>query len=142
MFLQVLGNVEVGVHAGFEDGDAADLGQLRGVRLVVEGAGDEDVEVGVGGFAGGGDEVRARDGAELGADEDGGALFAAGALASFKVKAHGADVLARPRGERGEGDLVLFVGLLDAGDAEGFEDHRGEIAFGVVAGLAIGDAID
>ena len=57
--LQVLGHVKVGVHAGFENGDAADLRQLRGVRFVVEGAGDEDVEVGVGGFAGGGDEVGA-----------------------------------------------------------------------------------
>ena len=73
--LQVVGHVEVGVHAGLEDRDAAELGELGGVGLVVEGAGDEDVERGVGGRAGGGDEVHAVDGAELGADEYGAAFI-------------------------------------------------------------------
>ena len=73
--LQVLGHVQVGVHAGLEHGDAAELAELGGVRLVVEGAGDQHIEAGVARLAGGGDEVGALDGAELGADEDGGALL-------------------------------------------------------------------
>jgi len=52
-FLEVGGHVEVGVHAGFEDGDAAEFGEVGAVGVEVEGAGDKDVEFGVGGFAGG-----------------------------------------------------------------------------------------
>ena len=52
--LEVVGHVQVGVHAGLEDRDAAELVEFGGVGLVVEGAGDEHVETGVGGFAGSG----------------------------------------------------------------------------------------
>ena len=67
-----------------------------GVGLVVEGAGDQDVEVGVAGLAGGGDEIGAGDGAELRADEDGGALLGV----AFHVAAFGADQIAGPGRER------------------------------------------
>ena len=55
--LQVVGHVEIGVHARLEHRDAAQLVELSGVGLVVEGAGDEHVEPGVARFARGGDEV-------------------------------------------------------------------------------------
>jgi hypothetical protein len=55
--LQVLGHVQVGVHPGLEHRDAAEFAELRGVGLVVEGAGDHDVEVSVAGLAGGGDQI-------------------------------------------------------------------------------------
>jgi hypothetical protein len=74
VFFQVFGHVKVGVHAGLQDGDAAEFVELGGMGVEVEGAGDEDVEAGVGGFAGGGDEVGAGDGAELRADQDCGAF--------------------------------------------------------------------
>ena len=45
--LQVVGHVEVGVHARLEDRDAAERFELRRVGVVVEGAGDQDVEAGV-----------------------------------------------------------------------------------------------
>jgi hypothetical protein len=73
--LEIFGHVQVGVHARLEHGDAAQLAELRGVRLVVEGAGDEDIEAGIAGLTRGGDEVGALYGTELGSDEDGGALF-------------------------------------------------------------------
>ena len=41
---QIVGHVEVGVHAGFEYLDAAQPGKFGGVCVVVEGAGDENVE--------------------------------------------------------------------------------------------------
>ena len=56
--LEVAAHVQVGVHARLEHRDAAELAELAGVRLVVEGAGDEDVEAGVAGLARGLDEVR------------------------------------------------------------------------------------
>ena len=68
--LQVVGHVEVGVHARLQHGDAAELAELRGVGVVVEGAGDQHVEVGVGGLAHRRHEIGAGDGAELRADED------------------------------------------------------------------------
>ena len=68
--------MQVGVHAGLEHGNTAELGELRGVGLVVEGAGDQHVEPGIARLARSRDEVGTLDGAELGTDEDGGALFA------------------------------------------------------------------
>ena len=41
---QIVGHVEVGVHPGLEHLDAAQPGKLGGVCVVVEGAGDENVE--------------------------------------------------------------------------------------------------
>jgi len=75
---QVAGHVQVGVHAGLEDGDAAEFFEFRGVGVVVEGAGDEHIETGVARLAGGGHQVGTGDGAEFGADEDGGAVFVSG----------------------------------------------------------------
>ena len=97
--------------------------ELGGVGVVVEGAGDQHVEAGVAGLAGGGDQVGAGDGAELGADEDGGALLGAGLLVAFEVAAFGADEVAGPGGERGEGDPVFLVGLLHAGGLQVLQDH-------------------
>ena len=57
--LEVVGHVQVGVHARLEHGDAAELVELGGVRLVVEGAGDQHVEAGVARLARGRDEVGA-----------------------------------------------------------------------------------
>jgi hypothetical protein len=57
--LEVFGHVQVGVHAGLEHGDAAELVELGGVRVVVEGAGDEHVEIGIAGLAGGFHQVGA-----------------------------------------------------------------------------------
>ena len=42
--LEIVGHVEVGVHACLEDGNAAQFAELRGVGVVVEGTGDQDVE--------------------------------------------------------------------------------------------------
>ncbi len=70
--------MQVGVHARLEHRDAAELVELGGVGVVVEGAGDQHVEAGVAGLAGGGHQVGAGDGAELGADEDGRAPLGAG----------------------------------------------------------------
>jgi hypothetical protein len=62
----VVGSEEVGV---------ADEEAFLVVVGVDEPAGDEHVESAIAGLAGGGDEVGALDGAELGTDEDGGAFF-------------------------------------------------------------------
>ena len=63
-----------------EHRDAPQPLELGGVGVVVEGAGDKHVELGVGGLAGGFHQVGARHGAKLGADEDGRALLFAGDL--------------------------------------------------------------
>ena len=136
--LEVVGHVQVGVHARLEHGDAAELVELRGVRLVVEGAGDQHVEAGIAGLAGGGDEVGALDGAELRADEDGGALLGV----AFHVAAFGADQIAGPGRERGEGDLVLLVRLLHAGGLEVLQDHLGEGLLRSVFGAVFFEAVD
>ena len=128
--LQVVGHVQVGVHARLEHRDAAELAELGGVRLVVEGAGDQHVEPGVARLAGGRDEVGPLDGAELGADEDGGALLGV----ALEVAALGADQLAGPGRERGEGDPVLLVRLLDAGGLQVLQDHLREGLSGSVLG--------
>ena len=60
--LQIVGHVQVGVHARLEHGDAAELVELRGMGVVVEGAGDEHVEVGIAGLARGGQPFKQLDG--------------------------------------------------------------------------------
>ena len=60
------------------------------MRLVVEGAGDQYVKAGVGGLAGGFDQISALDGTESRADEDGGAFLGF----AFPVASLGADQFA------------------------------------------------
>ena len=117
--LELAAHVQVGVHARLEHRDASELAELAGVRLVVEGAGDEDVEAGIAGLARGLDEVRPLHGAELRADEDGGPLLDV-ALAIASLRAHH---LAGPRRERREGDPAFLVRLLDTGRVKVLEDH-------------------
>ena len=57
--LEVVGHVEVGVHSCFEHRDSTEFVEFGGVCVVVEGAGDEHIEICVSGFAGGGDEIGA-----------------------------------------------------------------------------------
>ena len=133
--LEVVGHVQVGVHARLEDGDAAEFVEFAGVGVVVEGTGDEHVEACVGGLSGGGDQIGAGDGAEFGADENGGAALGAAPIRSggFQIVAVGADQIARPGGQGGEVDLAVLVGLLHSGGFEVFENDLGEVAFLAVA---------
>jgi hypothetical protein len=109
--------VQVGVHLGLEDRQRPELVQLGRVRIEGEGAGDQRVEAGIVGLARGGGEIAARERAVLGADQD--ACSALGL--PFQKVALGADVLARPAGERVEADGVA---LLDLGDASGAQVLR------------------
>src|SRR5262252_75721 len=135
--LQVARHVQVGVHARLEHRDAAELGELGGVGFVVECAGDQHVELGIARLAGGFDKVGALHGAELGADEDGGALLAL----ALHIAAFGADQVTRPWRQRREGDSVLLVGLLHAGGVEVLQDHLGE-GLPPVSGTVLAEAVD
>ena len=95
-------------------------------RLVVESAGDQHIKVGIARFARGLHQIGPRDGAELWADEDGGALFGSRFRVAFDVAPFCADEVARPRREGGESDLVFLVRLLHAGSLEVLQDHLGE----------------
>ena len=88
--------MQVGVHARLQHGDAPELAELRGVRFVVEGAGNEHVEVRVTRLAGGGHQIRARDGAELRSDEDRGPPLDGRVALAFQVAPVGGHEVARP----------------------------------------------
>jgi len=79
---QILLHVQIGVHAGLENGDRAELVELGGLGLVVEGAADQHVEAGIGAFAGCFHQIDAADGAELRADEDAGCFEGAIGIAA------------------------------------------------------------
>ena len=100
--LQIAGHVEVGIHARLEDGNAPELPEFRCVGLVVERAGDQQVEADVRRLPGRSDQIRPRDGAELGTDKDRRAFLGAGLLAAFDVAPFRADEIARPGGDGGE----------------------------------------
>jgi len=51
--------VQVGIHPGFKHGDAAQFVEFRRMGIVVKGAGDEHVKVGIACFAGGGNQIGA-----------------------------------------------------------------------------------
>lgn len=110
--------MQVGVHAGVQDADAAELVQFLRMRLEVEGAGDQDVEAGVGGLTGGIHEVGTTDGAVFGADEDAGT---ARGLA-FLIAALGGDPLTVPRRQAVEEDAISLVLLVDAGLRQVLDD--------------------
>ena len=95
--LEVVCHVEIGVHARLEDRDTAESLELRGVRLVVEGTRDENVETPVGRLVGRGHQVRSRYRAEFRPDEDRRALLGPAFLGPFHVSTFSADELARPR---------------------------------------------
>ena len=121
--LQVVGHVQVGVHARLEHGDAAELVEFRGMGVVVEGAGNQHIEVGIAGLARSQDQIGAGDGAELRADEDRRAFLAAGLGIALDIAAFGADQIARPGRQRREGDLVFLVRLLHPGGPEVLQNH-------------------
>ena len=98
-----------------EDGDAPELPELRRVGLEVERAGNQHVEADVRRLAGGSDQIRTRNGAELGTDEDRRAFLGAGLLAALDEAPIRADEIAWPGGDGGERDPVLLVRLLHAG---------------------------
>ena len=113
--LEILGHVQVGVHPRLQHRHPAELVELGGMGIVVEGAGDQDVEAGVSRLTGGGDEIGARHRAELRADEDAGATLAV----SLHEPPLGADEVARPAGEARKGDAVFLVRLLHTGACAG-----------------------
>ena len=68
--------------------------------------------------------------------------FGAGVRITLDVAALGADQLTRPRRERGEGDAVLPVGLLDAGRVQVLQDDGRKVILPVVPGLRRGEMVD
>ena len=63
-------------------------------------------------------------------------------VVAFQVAAFGADQLAGPGGQRGEGDPVLLVRLLHAGGLEVFQDHLREGLLGAVLGARLLQRVD
>ena len=61
---------------------------------------------------------------------------------AFDVSAFGADEIARPGSERGEGDLVFLVRLLDAGGLEVLQDHLGKGLLLAVASAGFRHTVD
>ena len=118
--LEVAGHVQVGVHLRLQDRQRAELGDFRGVRVEGEGAGDQGVEARVHRLARRGDKVDAREGAELGADEDRRAPL----RLAFHEAALGADIFAGPGLRASETDRVALLGLVDAGRAQMLQHHR------------------
>src|SRR5208282_1039366 len=121
--LQFVGHVQVGVHACLQDRDFAQLVELGGMGIVVEGASDEDIEPSIASLLGGRYQIKARNGAELRTDEDRCAFLCPGLSVAFGVFALSADKMARPRSNRRKCDLVLLVGLLDSRSFQIFQNH-------------------
>lgn len=136
----VVGHVEIRVHARLEDGNAAELVELRGLCVVVEGAGNEDIEARVAGFPGGDDKVGTAHGAELRANEDvRSALRPLTVVAglTLDVVALRGNELAGPTANGGEGDLVFLVFLLHPALLEVLNHDLSNVGF-LFAARAIG----
>ena len=144
--LQVARHVQISVHTRLKHRDAAELLELRGVGVVVEGAGDEHVESGVGGLAGGFHQVGAGDGAEFRADEYGCAPFLLGLIAvpdpAFNIAALGADQIARPQGDGCELDAVFTMRLLNARRLQVLQNDLGKVELPAKAALRLRNAVD
>src|ERR1700677_337762 len=94
------------------------------MRVVVERAGNENIEVGVAGFTRGRNQIGTGDGAKLGADEDGRPLLGSILLG---IPAFGTDAVAGPRSDRRESNLVFLVRLLHAAGLQRIENHLDKV---------------
>lgn len=99
--------------------------------VVIESAGDQDIESAIGRLPRGLHQIRTRDGTELRSDENGGALF----FAALAVAPFGAHKRARPRPDGRERNLIFFMRLLDSRGFKIFQDDVSKI-FGL-AGLCL-----
>src|SRR5690606_24272746 len=73
--LQLVRHMQVGIHAGLQYRYTTEFVEFSSVGLVVEGTGNEHIELRISGLAGGSDEVSALNSAEFRADKDPSALF-------------------------------------------------------------------
>jgi len=121
--------VKVGIHARLENRNAAELAELSRVGFVVECAGDEHIEIRVAGLTRSSDEIGPRHGPELRPDEYRRSLLGRRSIRSLNVPAFRGDELARPRGERGEVDAIVFVRLLKSGGAQILQNICGNDCF-------------
>ena len=121
--------MQVGVHAGLQDLERADLRQVGRMGIEAKGTGDEGVELRVRRFLRRRDQVHALHRAEFRPDEDRHPLR----LVAFLVVALGAEIGAGPGDEGVEVDLIFLVGLLDAGRPEVFQDQFREVLLRRVA---------
>src|SRR6266481_8741124 len=106
------------------------------MRLVVESAGDEHIEVGVAAFASGFDKIGTGNRAEFRPDENAGASFGL----AFEIPAFGAHVIAGPGSERSERDLIFLVRLLYSSALQVFQDHLGKALLRAVFTVLLGHA--
>ena len=104
--------MQIGVHARFENRNAAKLIKFRRVSVVVKPAGDQYIEVCIAGLARGGNKIGARDCSEFRSDGNRGEFLRAELGVRFAIAALSANKIAGPRSERCEGDLVILVCLL------------------------------
>ena len=121
--LEVVCHVEIRVHPGFEDGDVAKSGEVSGMGIEAESTGNQDIKSRIASFTSCAHKIGTRNGSKLWTDEDACAFF----LFAFEVASFSTDVFSGPAGECGEVDFVFFVGLLDAGGFEVFEDDGGKV---------------
>ena len=115
--------MEIGVHSGFEDGQAAKLVGIGRLGIVVEGAADQHVETGVASLVRGGDEIGASYRSVLWADKDSGAAF----VFPFLITAFGTDEVSRPTGEGSEVDLAALIRLLHTSRSQLFKNDSRKV---------------
>ncbi len=91
------------------------------MRVVVEGAGDQDVEACIACFACRCHKVRTRHGTEFGADKH--ARASLPAVLAFQVAPFGANILAGPACQRRKRDAIFLVRLLHARRTKIFQNR-------------------
>jgi hypothetical protein len=122
--LQRVRHMQIGVHSGLQDWNTTKAIEFSRMRIEIEGAGDDDIEVDLTSLLCGGNEIGTRDYTEFGTNEDRCTAF----LIPLHIAAFAADQFARPWRKRSERDAVFLVGLLDASRLEVFKDHLREVA--------------
>ena len=110
--------------------------------VVIEGTGDQHIEVGVRCLPGGLYKIGARDRPEFRPDEDTCPFLRAVTGLPFGVRSLGADEITGPGSHPGERYAVLFMRLLDARGLEIIKDYAGEVLLLSVAELPFGNVVD
>ena len=97
--LQIIGHMQIGIHAGLEHRDGAQLAEFGGLGIIIESTGDQHIEPGIPSFTRRRHQVGTGDRAELRPDEDARPLLAASFFAALEVTPFSANVIARPGSE-------------------------------------------
>jgi hypothetical protein len=126
-----VGHVEFGIHASFENRDAAQLFKFCRMGVEVEAAGNDHIKTGICSLTRRRYEIGSGDGAEFGTNKNTRPALGSILCIAFRIAALGADEFSRPAVNRDEDNAVFFMRLLHARGLQVLQHELPKIRFAI-----------